>query len=156
MLHIHMLLGLYFIHTSSVTLPATGVLPASKSFGSKIPISLYSNLPTLYFFLIQGWLPATYHGRLPCWVGPSLLLWAVYLCCCFSLLSHPSSPLLLSPDLVAAAYKLGSPPLHHCIHSLQIPGLSLHMQHRLKFIWFNPEYPQYISHCTHTHILKYW
>ena len=32
-----LLSGLHFVHTSSVTLPATGLLPASKPFGSEIP-----------------------------------------------------------------------------------------------------------------------
>ena len=32
----HLLSGLHFVHTSSVTLPAAHLLPASKGFGSKI------------------------------------------------------------------------------------------------------------------------
>ena len=34
----HLLSGLYFIHTSSVALPAAGLRPASKGFGSELPM----------------------------------------------------------------------------------------------------------------------
>ena len=86
-------------------------------------------------------------------------------------LSCPSLPPLLSPDRVALSpnnlglpqsvlantpHTLGLPQLtlQHTLHTL---GLSLHMQHRLMFVWFNPDHPLHhpFAHThTHTELLK--
>ena len=57
--------------SSSVALPATDLLPGSKSFASqKNLIQLSSFLHTLtypcllFYILFLGWFPTTYHGRL--------------------------------------------------------------------------------------------
>ena len=41
-------------------------------FDSTFLISRYTNLATLFLGVILGWIPTTYHGRLPVWVGVSL------------------------------------------------------------------------------------
>ena len=53
----HLLLGLHFVHTSSVIHPAASLLSASKHFGSKIPVVeaswLFNTLPPSTRLCIQ-------------------------------------------------------------------------------------------------------
>ena len=140
-----MQLGLHFVHTISVALPATGLsLPLNVltpkylcgetgqlldhgNFDSTLLISLSTNLPSLYFFLL-GWLPVPYHDGLLVQVGGSL-----YLDLFFSfvmilvLLSNPSSHSLFIQFASGTMVKLSLNTLGPSQSVLHM----LHPQHRL-------------------------
>ena len=129
-------------------------------FDATLLISLYSNLPTVFFFY-----PGPYHGKFPVRVGgPSLLLkWVVFSLVVIS----PSYPILprfpyrvltellflrrfwVYPSLslqMLPPIHTGSTPATLCNTPSKYWACRTRCSINSHIIWFNPDHPLHISH----------